>query len=99
MLKSIEYSLTGYPENKFVIFRATVGKIASNVFSARGYMSHDLNVLFQMLLIPKNGDERKQCLDCIKQLKILRILTGVKNTFGYLGNYQRQNTIKHMLCT
>ncbi len=41
--QSIEYSLTGYPENKNLLFRKTIGKIVLGTFLSRGYMSHNLS--------------------------------------------------------
>lgn len=68
--QSIEYSLTGYPENKPAIFRATVGKIASSVFSLRGYMSHDLNApIPNAPAIPKSGDEKEAMLRLYKAIE------------------------------
>ena len=40
--QSIEYSLTGYPKNKNLLFRKTIGKIVLGTFLSRGYMSHNL---------------------------------------------------------
>lgn len=61
--QSIEYSLTGYPENKPVLFQVTIGKIASTVFSSRGYMSHDLNApIPSASAIPKEGNEKEAIL-------------------------------------
>lgn len=83
--QSIEYSLTGYPENKPVIFRATVGKIASNVFSARGYMSHDLNApIPNAPAIPKNGDEKEAMLRLYKAIEDFKNFNGeLKIHFAY----------------
>ncbi|EPG73452.1 four helix bundle metalloprotein [Leptospira fainei serovar Hurstbridge str. BUT 6] len=41
--ESIEYSITGFPENKSALFQSTIGKMAFTTFSIRGKMSHDLN--------------------------------------------------------
>jgi hypothetical protein len=41
--QSIEYSMSGYPELKSVVFRKTVGKLAYSVFSFKNKMSHDTN--------------------------------------------------------
>ena len=40
--QSIEYSMTGFPQPKSVLFQNTVGAAAFMVFSMRGRMSHDL---------------------------------------------------------
>ncbi len=40
--QSIEYSMTGYPQKKSAVFRATVGAAAFVVFTTRGSMSHAL---------------------------------------------------------
>jgi hypothetical protein len=39
--QSLEYALTGFPENKPRLFRATVGKLALAIFLLRGRLSHD----------------------------------------------------------
>ncbi|MCB1176729.1 MAG: DUF1569 domain-containing protein [Leptospiraceae bacterium] len=43
MAQSIEYSLSGYPDNKPYIIRKTIGRIVLSKFLGQGYMSHDLN--------------------------------------------------------
>ena len=41
--QSIEYSMSGFPESKSALFRATLGSAAFALFDARGAMSHSLN--------------------------------------------------------
>jgi hypothetical protein len=41
--QSVEYSLSGFPEMKSGVFRATVGNAAFAMFDARGKMSHALD--------------------------------------------------------
>ena len=41
--QSIEYSMSGYPINKNILFRKTIGKIVLSKFLSQGYMSHNLN--------------------------------------------------------
>ncbi len=43
LAQSIEYSITGFPELRSGLFRATVGRAAFAVFDARGAMSHPLD--------------------------------------------------------
>ena len=40
--QSVEFSMTGYPENESELFQNTAGVVAFSVFSARGEMSHNL---------------------------------------------------------
>jgi hypothetical protein len=40
--QSIEYSITGYPENKSILFQKTIGKVVLTVFLSRGFMKHNL---------------------------------------------------------
>jgi hypothetical protein len=40
--QSIEYSMTGFPQEKSPIFQRTLGAVAFGVFSWRGRMTHDL---------------------------------------------------------
>lgn len=40
--QSVEYSMSGYPEQDSALFQNTVGKIVFSVFSSNGKMSHDL---------------------------------------------------------
>ncbi len=40
--QSIEFSLTGYPENKSPVIRGTVGALVHAHFVHQGYMKHDL---------------------------------------------------------
>lgn len=41
--QGVDFSIDGYPEEKSPLFQKTVGKLAFNVFQARGKMSHALN--------------------------------------------------------
>lgn len=41
--QSIEYSITGYPENKNILIQKTIGKIVLHKFLSQGFMSHNLN--------------------------------------------------------
>jgi hypothetical protein len=43
LAQSVEYSMQGFPQPKPALFRATLGKAAFSVFSARGRMSHPLD--------------------------------------------------------
>ena len=83
--QSIEYSLTGYPENKSAIFRMTAGKIASNIFSSRGYMSHDLNApIPNSPSIPRDGDEKEAMLRLYKAIDDFKNFCGdMKMHFAY----------------
>ncbi|MEE9375713.1 MAG: DUF1569 domain-containing protein [Rhizobiaceae bacterium] len=67
--QGIEFSMTGYPEPKAEIFQKTVGKLAFNVFQARGKMNHDLGepipgeVITKQLIKPSDAlNELKQSL-------------------------------------
>jgi len=40
--QSIEYSMSGFPQMKSVLFQSTVGAAATSVFAWRGRMTHDL---------------------------------------------------------
>jgi hypothetical protein len=40
--QSIEFSITGFPEHKSSLFRATVGRLALGKFLRQGFMRHDL---------------------------------------------------------
>jgi len=42
LAQSVEYSMHGFPQPKPALFRATVGRAAFAVFTARGRMSHSL---------------------------------------------------------
>ncbi len=83
--QSIEYSLTGYPENKPAIFRMTAGKIASSIFSSRGYMSHDLNApIPKAPEISKVGDEKEAMLRLYKAIEDFKNFSGeLKMHFAY----------------
>lgn len=41
--QSVEYSMTGYPQNKSQLFQKSAGQLAFATFSARGSMSHSLD--------------------------------------------------------
>lgn len=42
LAQSIEYSITGYPENKPALFRKTIGRLVLKKFLSAGEMSHGL---------------------------------------------------------
>ncbi len=83
--QSIEYSLTGYPENKHPLFRISVGKIASTVFFSRGYMSHDLNAPIPGATeIPQQGNEKEAMDRLYKAIKDFKNFSGeLKIHFAY----------------
>lgn len=43
LAQSVEFSMSGFPEQKPLIFQRTVGKLAYRVFNAGGAMSHGLD--------------------------------------------------------
>lgn len=43
LAQSVEFSMSGFPEQKSPLFQNTVGKLAYKVFNARGAMSHGLD--------------------------------------------------------
>ncbi len=90
--QSIEYSLSGYPENKSAIFRMTAGKIASSIFASRGYMSHDLNAPIPKAPdIPKTGDEKEAMLRLYKAIEDFKNFSGeLKMHFAY-GELSKQD--------
>ena len=43
LAQSVEYSMTGYPEQKSWLFKSTVGSLAFAVFAGKGSMNHGLD--------------------------------------------------------
>lgn len=43
LAQGVEFSMTGYPQQKPKLFQMTAGKLAFAVFSMRGHMSHGLD--------------------------------------------------------
>lgn len=43
LAQSIEYSMTGFPENKSVVIRKTIGRLVLGHFLSQGYMTHNLS--------------------------------------------------------
>lgn len=43
LAQGVEFSMTGYPEEKPRLFQATAGKLAFKIFQMRGRMSHGLH--------------------------------------------------------
>ena len=43
LAQSVEFSMTGYPEQRSPMFQKTVGRLAFNVFQTRGQMSHGVD--------------------------------------------------------
>ncbi|MFS1423004.1 DUF1569 domain-containing protein [Shewanella sp. 10N.286.48.B5] len=55
--QSVEYSMTGYPQQKAEIFKHTIGASAFALFSAKGKMTHNLaEVIPGAPLISKQAD-------------------------------------------
>ena len=44
LAQGVEFSMTGYPQQKPRLFQATIGTLAFKVFELRGRMSHGLDV-------------------------------------------------------
>lgn len=60
--QSIDYSLTGFPQLKSGIVRATIGPIVAHRFLAKGAMSHDLAAPVPGApAIPVDGDLQAAC--------------------------------------
>src|SRR5262245_46373918 len=53
LAQSVEYPLSGFPQLKPGFVRATVGRLVSGRFLARGYMSHDLTALIPGAPVPE----------------------------------------------
>lgn len=70
LAQSIDFSMTGYPEPKSPLFQNTVGKLAFNVFQARGRMSHDLGEAIPGEKIAVAPVPDKAALDHLKQTLI-----------------------------
>lgn len=63
--QSVEFSMSGFPEQKSPIFQKTVGKLAYKVFSASGAMKHGLDEVIPGEVINQGG----QTQDAIIRLK------------------------------
>lgn len=60
--QSIDYSLTGFPQLRSGIVRATVGPLIARRFLAKGAMSHDLGAPVPGApAIPEGGDLQAAC--------------------------------------
>jgi len=55
LAQSIEFSMSGFPEQKSQVFQKTVGKLAYKVFSARGAMSHGLDEVIPGEVVTNDG--------------------------------------------
>lgn len=55
--QSVEFSMSGFPEHKPVIFKNTIGALAFSAFSEKGEMTHGLSdIIPGAPLIPKSED-------------------------------------------
>lgn len=67
LAQSVEYSMTGYPEQKSWLFQNTVGSLAFAVFSGKGSMNHGLDEAIPGAPpLPAEGDPRL-ALDRLRQ--------------------------------
>lgn len=65
LAQSVEFSMSGFPEQKPQIFQRTVGKLAYKVFNARGSMSHGLDEVIPGEVVTNDG----QVQDALMRLK------------------------------
>lgn len=62
LAQSVEFSMTGYPEQKPPIFQKTVGALAYKVFNARGAMSHGLDDVIPGEIVTDDGQTQAALL-------------------------------------
>lgn len=53
--QSVEFSMSGFPQEKPPVFQKTVGKLAYKVFRARGAMSHGLDEVIPGEVVNEDG--------------------------------------------
>ena len=58
LAQSVEFSMSGFPEEKSEVFQQTVGKLAFKVFNARGKMSHGLEDEIPGEVVATQGEAR-----------------------------------------
>lgn len=58
LAQSVEFSMSGFPEQKPPLFQNTVGQLAYRVFSARGEMSHGLDEVIPGEVVADGGPAR-----------------------------------------
>ncbi|MGZ2257082.1 DUF1569 domain-containing protein [Roseobacter sp. A03A-229] len=56
LAQSVEFSMSGFPEEKSSVFQRTVGQLAFKVFSARGKMSHGLDEVIPGEVVQNDGE-------------------------------------------
>jgi hypothetical protein len=67
LAQSIEYSMTGYPQQNSDLFKNTLGSVAFSVFSKRGQMMHGLSELIPGAPLIKTEEDSLLALKRLKQ--------------------------------
>jgi hypothetical protein len=78
--QSIEYSITGYPKNKNILFQKSIGKIVLTVFLSKGYMKH--NLAEPIPGAPPLPDPSNDFSDGLERLK-----NAINSFLGHSGEY------------
>ncbi len=85
LARSVEYSMTGFPESKSALFQSTAGAAAFAVFKAKGAMKHGLTeVIPGAPALATNGDQDAALDRLLKSLATFDSFSGsLKPHFAY----------------
>ncbi|MGR3511698.1 MAG: DUF1569 domain-containing protein [Paracoccaceae bacterium] len=98
LAQSVEFSMAGYPEEKSLVFQRTVGKLAFQVFNARGKMSHGLDEVIPGEIVTSDG----AALDGLARLKAALLTfrdyeSDLKPHFAYGQLSKAEYAIAHVM--
>lgn len=98
LAQSVEFSMSGFPQEKSAIFQNTVGKLAYKVFNARGEMTHGLDEPIPGEIISEEV-ETKEALNRLKTslLYFKAYQSNLKPHFAYGSLDKDEYAIAHVL--
>lgn len=99
LAQGVDFSIDGYPELKGEVFRKTVGKLAFNVFQARGKMKHNLSDPIPGEVVLEKPVSAKQALEQLKQSmqKFQKFEGALQPHFAYGQLQKHEFAIAHVM--
>lgn len=99
LAQSVEFSMTGYPQQKSWLFKNTVGSLAFVVFAGKGSMNHSLDeVIPGAPLLEPEGDAQ-QALERLRQsLQAFQSYSGeLQPHFAYGALSRQEYELAHVM--
>ena len=98
LAQSIEYSMSGYPEQKSDVFKNSIGSLAFKVFSQRGEMTHGLDEKILGAPVIKEVTNEEAFERLIQSLRYFEGFHGqLKPHFAYGDLTKEEYTLAHIM--